>query len=52
MDEGARLESEDVGVGCLRSGGFSEEFLDRLEPNGNIPKHGSLYRGMSFLGSR
>ena len=45
VDEGGQLGADDVTVGCLRSGGYSEEFLDRLEPNGNIPKHGSLYRG-------
>ncbi|XP_043209146.1 cyclin-dependent kinase 14-like [Amphibalanus amphitrite] len=49
VDEGAQLSADDVTVGCLRSGGYSEEFLDRLEPNGNIPKHGSLYRGWDRL---
>ncbi|XP_037078095.1 cyclin-dependent kinase 14-like isoform X2 [Pollicipes pollicipes] len=50
VDEGALHESDDVTDGArLRTGGYSEEFLDRLEPNGNIPKHGSLHLGWERL---
>ena len=48
MDLGARETdacSEAAVVGHRPSNGYSEECLDRLEPNGNIPKDGSLHRG-------
>lgn len=48
VDERSRDDViEEVADGTrLHGGNYSEEFLDRLEPNGNIPKNGSLYRGM------
>ena len=50
MDLGARDDEtscEAADASHRRSNGYSEEFLDRLEPNGNIPKDGSLHRGQS-----
>ena len=53
MDLGARDPSagpEATEGGHRRSNGYSEECLDRLEPNGNIPKDGSLHRGQCRRG--
>ena len=45
-DEGGGGGPESRDAGHHRpSNGYSEEWLDRLEPNGNIPKDGSLHRG-------
>ena len=48
VDLGARDEDgcpEHAAAAHRSSNGYSEEWLDRLEPNGNIPKDGSLHRG-------
>ncbi|KAF0290137.1 Cyclin-dependent kinase 14 [Amphibalanus amphitrite] len=52
VDLGTRAEGggcESSETGHRRSNGYSEECLGRLEPNGNIPKDGSLHRGWERL---
>lgn len=44
----SKEEADDATRGQLPYNGYSEEFLDRLEPNGNIPadkdrRYGELY---------
>ncbi|XP_037085488.1 cyclin-dependent kinase 14-like [Pollicipes pollicipes] len=51
VDAGARDvgDRQEAAADPLRSNGYSEEYLDRLEPNGNIPKDNSLHLGWERL---